>query len=230
MWCSTGWCVGPSSPSATESCVKTHADVQAHERRQADRAAHVVGELQERRAVRPHDAAVGGHAVDRAAHAVLAHAEEDVAARAPPSCTCPTPGSSVFVDSDRSAAPPTIVGTTGSNAAMTLPPALRVATFVPTSNAGSTSATGDDGRPAQAASHSVARARRRRAHRSKRSLPLGLQALAALGRERLVDAVGHEELRVGIPAERLLGGARTLSSPSALPCTSLVPCWATGSR
>ena len=22
--CSTGWCVGPSSPSATESCVQTH--------------------------------------------------------------------------------------------------------------------------------------------------------------------------------------------------------------
>ena len=58
-------------------------------------------------------------------------------------------GNTVFVDSERSAAPPTIVGTTGSNAAMILPPALRVATFVPTSNFGSTSATGDDrpGRP-----------------------------------------------------------------------------------
>ena len=52
---------------------------QAGQRRQADRAAHVVGELHERRAVGPDDAAVRGHAVDRAAHAVLAHAEEDVA-------------------------------------------------------------------------------------------------------------------------------------------------------
>ena len=54
-------------------------DLEAHERRQADRAAHVVGELQERRAVGPHDPAVAGHAVHRAAHAVLAHAEEHVA-------------------------------------------------------------------------------------------------------------------------------------------------------
>ena len=54
-------------------------DLQPHQRRQPDRAAHVVRELQERRAVRPHDPAVGRHAVDRAAHAVLAHAEVDVA-------------------------------------------------------------------------------------------------------------------------------------------------------
>ncbi len=25
MWCSTGWCVGPSSPSPTESCDHTHS-------------------------------------------------------------------------------------------------------------------------------------------------------------------------------------------------------------
>jgi hypothetical protein len=52
---------------------------QAGQRRQPDRAAHVVGELQERRAVGVHDAAVGRHPVDGSAHAVLAHAEEDVA-------------------------------------------------------------------------------------------------------------------------------------------------------
>ena len=56
-------------------------DRQARERREAHGAAHVVGELQERRPVRTHDAAVGGQAVHRAAHAVLAHAEEHVAAR-----------------------------------------------------------------------------------------------------------------------------------------------------
>ena len=56
-------------------------DRQARERREAHGAAHVVGELQERRPVGAHDAAVGGQAVHRAAHAVLAHAEEDVAAR-----------------------------------------------------------------------------------------------------------------------------------------------------
>ena len=81
--CSTGWWVGPSSPSADRVVRVDPGDLEAHEGRQAHRAAHVVGELQEGRAVGAHDPAVAGHAVDRAAHAVLAHAEEDVARRAP---------------------------------------------------------------------------------------------------------------------------------------------------
>ena len=94
-------------------------DVQPHERRQADRAAHVVGELQERRAVRADDAAVGRHPVDGRAHRVLADAEEDVAARPSRAVKRSESGKIVFVDSVRSAAPPSIVGVNGSNAFMT---------------------------------------------------------------------------------------------------------------
>ena len=55
------------------------------------------------------------------AHAVLAHAEEDVAGGglAREGSASP-PGNSVLVDSDRSAAPPTIVGTQSANAAIAL--------------------------------------------------------------------------------------------------------------
>ena len=79
--CSTGWWVGPSSPSADRVVRVDPRHVEPAQRAQPDRAAHVVGELHERRPVRAHDAAVGGHAVDDPAHAVLAHAEEDVAPR-----------------------------------------------------------------------------------------------------------------------------------------------------
>ena len=78
--CSTGWCVGPSSPTATESWVKIQTHVELHQRREPDRRAHVVGEDEERRAERLHDPAVQREAVDRRAHAVLAHAPGDVAA------------------------------------------------------------------------------------------------------------------------------------------------------
>ena len=54
-------------------------DTQAAERRQADRPAHVVAKDQEGRAV-GNDAAVKRHAVEDAAHAMLAHAEVDVRA------------------------------------------------------------------------------------------------------------------------------------------------------
>ena len=53
-------------------------DMQAHQRRQPDRRAHVVGEDQEGRA-EGNGAAVGGHAVDDRAHRVLAHAEVKIA-------------------------------------------------------------------------------------------------------------------------------------------------------
>ena len=81
--CSTGWCVGPSSPTPMLSWVKTKIDAQLHERREADRRAHVVGERQE-----------GGREGDQAAverdagrdrgHGVLADAEVEVAAGVAP--------------------------------------------------------------------------------------------------------------------------------------------------
>ena len=58
-------------------------DVQPHQRGQPDRRTHVVGENQERRAVR-NDSAVRRHAVDDRAHRVLAHAEVQVAAAVTP--------------------------------------------------------------------------------------------------------------------------------------------------
>jgi hypothetical protein len=54
---------------------------QGHQRRQAHRAAHVVGEDQERRAVGLYDAAVRRRAVDDRAHRVLADTERHVAPR-----------------------------------------------------------------------------------------------------------------------------------------------------
>src|SRR5258708_558026 len=71
----------------------------------------------------------------------------------------PAPGSTVLVDSTRSAEPPTIVGANGANAAIALPPAARVASFarLPRSNRGSDAATPGSGLPDQARAHSAAR-------------------------------------------------------------------------
>ncbi len=52
MSCSIGWCVGPSSPRPMESCVIDEDDGDVHQRRQPHRRLHVVGEDEERRAVR----------------------------------------------------------------------------------------------------------------------------------------------------------------------------------
>ena len=77
--CSTGWWVGPSSPRPMKSWVITWMTRHAHQRREADRRAAVVGEDQEGAAVGDHPA-VQRHAVHRRGHAVLAHAVVDVAA------------------------------------------------------------------------------------------------------------------------------------------------------
>ena len=117
-------------------------------------------------------------------------------------------GKIVFVDSVRSAAPPIIVGVNGSNAAMTWPPTLRVASF------------GLSKRLGQRVGHAGQRA----ARAGPGEVPLGgaigvglapggerlvprrvrLGALV-LHREGLVGLVGDVEGLVGIPAERLLG-------------------------
>ena len=57
--------------------------VQSHQRGETDRRAHVIGEDQERRAER-NGAAVRGEAVHDRAHAVLAHAEVQIAAGVAP--------------------------------------------------------------------------------------------------------------------------------------------------
>ena len=72
--CSTGWCVGPSSPRPIESCVQTYSDGHAHEGAEPDRGALVVGEDQERAGERP-GPPVQGDAVHDRRGGVLADAE-----------------------------------------------------------------------------------------------------------------------------------------------------------
>ena len=60
--CSTGWCVGPSSPRPMESCVSTWMTRWRMMRADADRRAHVVGEDEERAGVGD-QAAMQRHAV-----------------------------------------------------------------------------------------------------------------------------------------------------------------------
>ena len=108
--CSTGWCVGPSSPSPTESCVQTQTTGRFMSADRRTRGSHVVAEDEERRAVRLHDAAVERDAVDDRAHA---RARGRRTGRCGRRSTCektPAPSNAVLVDSTRSAAPPTIVG------------------------------------------------------------------------------------------------------------------------
>ncbi len=106
----------------------------------------------------------------------------------------------------RSAAPPTIVGTYGPNACITCAADLRVeiAPFSG-SNTGSASANPARGLPAHASRHSPAASGFADGPRLEPLLPLGLGRSPA---EPLVemggDLVRHQELRVRIPAERLL--------------------------
>ena len=76
--CSTGWCVGPSSPTPTESCDHTNATLYAAQRREPYRPAAVVGEDEERAAER--EQAAHRHAVHHRVHAVLTDAEVDLTA------------------------------------------------------------------------------------------------------------------------------------------------------
>ncbi len=74
--------VGRAVLAQEDRVVREHIDrALLHQRREPQRAAHVVGEREERRAVRD-DAAVQRHAVQDAGHAVLADAEVQVPARA----------------------------------------------------------------------------------------------------------------------------------------------------
>ena len=69
--CSTGWWVGPSSPTPTESWLNTNTALAHETSRQADGRAHVVEEDEERPADREH-AAVHRHPDACRAHRVLA--------------------------------------------------------------------------------------------------------------------------------------------------------------
>ena len=114
------------------SWVKTKIDLYSESAERRIGRAHVVGEDEEGRAEWA-DAAVGRHAVDRAAHGMLADAEVDIAAVVAPaaaeraldllaagwkfgSSKSPAPFMPVMVEGLRSAEPPMKVGTFGKNA------------------------------------------------------------------------------------------------------------------
>ena len=120
----------------------------------------------------------------------------------------------VKVEWTRSAAPPTIVGTNGPNACITSLAALRVEIAVASgSNSGSASAK-PGLRPAGPGVVPLGGELRVRGRpRVEARLPLGLRCRAALAHRVApvrVDLVRDEELRVGIPAERLLRRAHLL--------------------
>ena len=77
--CSTGWCVGPSSPTKKESWVKTYMACSFARAASRTGGPHVVQEGKEGGGVGD-DAAVVGHAVLDGAHGVLAYPEVDVPA------------------------------------------------------------------------------------------------------------------------------------------------------
>ena len=77
--CSTGWCVGPSSPRPMESWVITWMTRMPHQGRKADRRPAVIGEGEEGAAI-GNEAAMQREAVHRGRHAVLADAVMDVVA------------------------------------------------------------------------------------------------------------------------------------------------------
>ena len=135
--CSIGWCVGPSSPSAIESCVNTKIDGLPHERGEPDRRSHVVGEDEEGSAERPQPA-VHRQAVQDRPHRVLAHAEVQVASAGSPRENGRLSGQGVLFDPVRSAEPPTSSGMPRSQGVRgPLPDAFRVDSVASASNRGS---------------------------------------------------------------------------------------------
>src|ERR1700747_891387 len=75
--CSTGWCVGPSSPKPIEPGVKIKMGGSLHRRGEPHARLHIVAEIEEGRAKRAQPRHV--HAIDDRAHAVFAHPEMQVA-------------------------------------------------------------------------------------------------------------------------------------------------------
>ena len=98
----------------------------------------------------------------------------------------PAPSNSVFVDSTRSAAPPTIVGVNGLIACITFLPASRVATPSPAGNSGNASIQPGRGLPVRSASHSSrsfgnvsAQSSKRSCHSCSASIPAGLMSMCS---------------------------------------------------
>ena len=126
-----------------------------------------------------------------------------------PACVAektPAPSNSVFVDSTRSAAPPTIVGVNGFSACITFRPASRVATSSPAGKTGSASRQPSRGSPRRSSSRSRASSGKAPAQAASRS---SHSRCSSAPRSRndghvLAHGVGDREGRVGVEAHRLL--------------------------
>ena len=205
MWCSTGWCVGPSSPSADRVVRPDPERLQVPERREPDGRPHVVGEDQERRAVRLQHPRRRARSRSRSSPSRARGCRRRCCGRRASRRRRPPPSNSVFVDSTRSAAPPTIVGVNGLNACITVLPASRVATSSPAGNpaaprASPAAACRCGRRPSPRAAPGTPRPSARSARCHSRSASIPRRARVHV----LVDLVGDVEVLVGVEPERLL--------------------------
>ena len=185
---------------------------EALERGEPHRGAHVVGELQERRA-EDAEPAVRVHAVQDRAHPVLADAEVEVAAR-----------ERVVRDRSRrprSACSSTERGRPSRRRARARSPRARGCTRSSSRASPASSTPERSGSPRSQPSgsvpgeHALELGRElgmRRAVRVERARPSRRRSLGAARAlvHRLVDTVGHEEVLVGIPAVGLLRQADLL--------------------
>ena len=206
MWCSTGWCVGPSSPTPIESCVHTQATCAAPS---APRGARRAACSRRRSGTSSRRAAASPGRARSRSRSSPSRARGSRTAMLRPAWVAektPAPSNSVFVDSTRSAAPPTIVGVNGFSACITVLPASRVATSSPAGNTGSASSQPSRGSPRRSSSRSrasvgnaAAQAARRSSHSRCSSAPRSRD-----DGHVLAHRVGDGERRVGIEAQRLL--------------------------
>ena len=181
-------------------------DGETGERGEPDRAPHVVAEDEKRGAVRLDHAAVQGEPVDDRAHAVLPHAEGDVAARVGlREDTGAVEAGARRLDQVGRAADHR--GRVRLNARMIVAPAARVASFDFSAGSKRGRAFSQPGTssPFHARSQSSASSGNEARQASKRSAPLVLRGRSPLAQAHVrVHVIGNDEVRVGIPAERLL--------------------------
>ena len=230
--CSTGWCVGPSSPRPMR-VMRHHIGRPA--RPSAPTAGSPGGSSRQRPGRCRHrggTAAVQRDAVHRRRHAVFADAVVDVAAgdsrRASPSFW---PLVRVRFDPVRSAEPPTVKGSAAFTTSSAISLALRVATLG--LSARSLRLVGRHRRGQRGRIGAPARPRRPRGRaRRPARFPGGAGRSAARGDlgPGGTDVVRHLEGRMG-PAQRLRGRRRSRRRPAARRARRGCPaCWARRSR
>ena len=170
MWCSTGWCVGPSSPTAIESCVQTHAVSQAHRAPRGERPGACSPRRSGTWSRRGGASPARARSRSRSSPSRARGSRRRCCGRRACAEKTPAPSNSVLFDSTRSAEPPTIVGVNGFSACITVRPASRVATSSPAGKTGSASRQPSRGSPRRSSSRSPRELRERAAPR-RRAVP-----------------------------------------------------------